>query len=169
MAGLTAEAKSSHDCVFDTFSSPCTGKSKPPENSATNIPLNPPQLFRHLILVRYLDHLLYNRTSAIAMKPQTREAVGWLIYDCEQYIIVAWDRDAEPPTLRGGDPKASGLVLLKSDIITLETLEVKVRISHEDSKWVLNSPNATVNDEYALQPKKRKTHGAKDSKRADET
>ena len=47
------------------------------------------------------------------MQPQTREAVGWLIYDCERYIILTWDRDADPPTLHGGDPKASGLVLAK--------------------------------------------------------
>ena len=72
---------------------------------------------KELICVRYVDHVLYNRTSALAMKPQIREAVGWLIYDCEQYIIFSWDRDAEPPTLHGGDPKHLDLVLLKSDII----------------------------------------------------
>ena len=55
------------------------------------------------------------------MQPQIREAVGWLIYDCDLYIILAWDRDAEPPTLQGGDPKASGLVLLKSDILELRS------------------------------------------------
>jgi hypothetical protein len=60
--------------------------------------------------------------------------------------------------LHGGDPKASGLVLLKSDIITLEQLSVKTEISHEKSNWVLNSPEPNVKDEYALQPKKRKTH-----------
>ncbi len=47
------------------------------------------------------------------MQPQIREAVGWLVYECELYIIVSWDRDAGPPTLHGGDPKASGLVLAK--------------------------------------------------------
>ena len=57
------------------------------------------------------------------MQPQIREAVGWLVYDCELYIILSWDRDAEPPTLHGGDPKASGLVLLKSDILELQKAE----------------------------------------------
>ncbi len=75
-----------------------------------------------LIFVRYLDYVLYNRASALAMKPQSREAVGWLVYECEQYITLTWDRDAEPQTLKGVDPKASGLVLLKSDVLEMKKL-----------------------------------------------
>jgi len=56
------------------------------------------------------------------MKPQVREAVGWLVYDCANYIIICWDRSADPPTLKGGDPKASGLVIIRSDIIELKEL-----------------------------------------------
>ena len=40
-AGLTAEAKSSPDCVFGNFSSPCNGRSASPDGSAPHIPLNP--------------------------------------------------------------------------------------------------------------------------------
>jgi hypothetical protein len=57
------------------------------------------------------------------MKPQVREAVGWLVYDCEKYITISWDRDSGPPTIHGGDAKASGLVLLKSNILELKKLE----------------------------------------------
>jgi hypothetical protein len=112
---------------------------------------------RGLIFVRYLDHVLYNRTSGLTIKPQTREAVGWLVYDCEQYLTLAWDRDASPPTLHGGDPKASGLVLLKSDVLELKKLRVCVLPSKEGSEYVLNSPKTIIRDEYALQSKKRKT------------
>lgn len=70
-----------------------------------------------LVYVCYRDHVLYHRGDPQAMKPHVRETVGWLVYDCEEYIIVCWDRDAEPPTLNGGDLKASGLVILKSDIL----------------------------------------------------
>jgi len=56
------------------------------------------------------------------MKPQIRECLGWLVYKCEDYITMAWDRNAEPPTLRGGDPKASGLVILRSDILEMKHL-----------------------------------------------
>lgn len=75
-----------------------------------------------LVFIRYRDHVLYHRCDAAAMKPQVRECVGWLVYDCADYIIICWDRDVDPPTLKGGDPKASGLVLLPSDILELRRL-----------------------------------------------
>lgn len=79
--------------------------------------------FKGVTFIRYLDHVLYNRTSALAMKPQIRETIGWLVYECERYVTIAWDRDAGPPTLHGGDPKASGMVILKSDILEIKNLE----------------------------------------------
>jgi hypothetical protein len=73
-----------------------------------------------IVCVRYQDHVLYNRGDPALMRPQVREAVGWLVYECADYIIMAWDRDAGPPTLRGGDPKASGLVVLRTEILELK-------------------------------------------------
>lgn len=107
----------------------------------------------HIVFVKYSDHVLYNRASALAMQPQIREAVGWLVYECEQYIIISWDRDAQPPTLHNGDPKASGLVLLKPDILELKQLPLK-----EISGWWLNSAKPTVRAEHAFRPTERKTH-----------
>lgn len=75
-----------------------------------------------LVYVRYWDHVLYHRGDPLSFKPQVREAVGWLVYEAPEYIIVTWDRDAEPPTLKGGDPKASGLVLLRSAVLELKRL-----------------------------------------------
>ncbi len=75
-----------------------------------------------LIYIRYRDHVLYHRTQPETQSPQTRECVGWLIYDCADYIILTWDRDGGSPTLKGGDPKASGLVLLRSDILELKRI-----------------------------------------------
>ena len=117
-----------------------------------------------LIHVRYVDHVLYHRAQALAMQPQVREAVGWLVYECNQYVTLSWDRDAGPPTLHGGDPKASGLVLLKSDIIALKRLKVKAQISHGTVERVLNSPKPIVKDEFAFRPSERKTQRAKSSK-----
>ena len=109
---------------------------------------------KELVSVRYVDHVLYNRATAVAMKPQIRKAVGWLVYDCAQYIILTWDQDDEPPTLNGGDAKASGLVLLKSDILELGKLssgfELNLNVKH---------PNLEV--EYAFRPSERKTHSTK--------
>jgi len=70
----------------------------------------------------YRDHVFFSRCDPMFMKPQVREAIGWLVYECEDYVIVSWDREADRPTLKGGDPKASGLVLLRSDILELRTL-----------------------------------------------
>ena len=75
-----------------------------------------------LVFVRYRDHVLFSRVSVLTVAPQLRETVGWLVYECNEYVIITWDRDANPPTLKGGDPKASGLVLLKSDILELKKL-----------------------------------------------
>ncbi len=156
MAGLAAEANSSPNCAYGPSPVPSC-KSNPPENSAKKSPLNPPLRELRLVYARYLDHVLYNRALALSMKPQIREAVGWLVYECEQYVIVAWDRDAQPPTLHGGDPKASGLVLLKSDIVALERLRLEAEPPQEKSEWHINSPNATVTGEYAFRPTERKT------------
>ena len=113
---------------------------------------------RQLIFIRYVDHVLYNRASALVMKPQVRKAVGWLVYECAQYVTLTWDCDDEPPTLHGGDPKASGLVLLKSDILELKRLEGYGLPLKENLECNLNCKRSIVKDEYALQPKKRKTH-----------
>ena len=115
--------------------------------------------FKEVIFVRYLDHVLYNRSSALVMKPQVRKAIGWLIYECDQYITLTWDSDDEPPTLHGGDSKASGLVLLKSDILELNKVPLQ-----EISEWQLNSPDAIGKGEYAFRPSERKTQQRRKTK-----
>jgi len=76
----------------------------------------------NFVYVRYRDHVIYHRGNPEAVKPQVREAVGWLVYEAPDYITMCWDRDIGPPTLKGGDPKASGLVVLRSDILELRRL-----------------------------------------------
>ncbi len=110
--------------------------------------------FKDLIFVRYVDHVVYSRNSAMAMKPQVREAVGWLIYECEDYLTLTWDRDADPPTLRGGDPKASGLVLLKSDILKVTKMDFLSAMKKTDS---LNLSATLGENEYAPETNGRKT------------
>ncbi len=104
-----------------------------------------------LVCVRYADHVFYNRAPAWAMKPQIRKAIGWLVYECEQYITLKWDQDDEPPTLHGGDPKASGLVLLKTDILGLQRLSANYELD-------LNAQQPKLESESALRPSERKTH-----------
>ncbi len=159
MAELTSNATQPPDCVKGKAGG-TSRKSSLKRNAGTS-PQNPPQ---QLIFVRYIDHVLYNRTSAVSMKPQTREAIGWLVYDCELYLTLSWDRDAEPPTLHGGDPKASGLVLLKSDILNLHLLKVRPQVSQKSFDWNLNCKRPIVESEYAFRPSERKTQRKGDSK-----
>ncbi len=72
--------------------------------------------------VVYRDHVSFRGTDPDLMMPQTRECVGWLINDSPDYVVVCFDRNADPPTLKGGDPKAGGLVILRSDLVKLEAL-----------------------------------------------
>lgn len=72
-----------------------------------------------LVFCRYWDHVLFRAANPRTMMPQTRECVGWLVYRCPEYVTVSWDRDAGSPTLKGGDSKASGLVILRGDILEM--------------------------------------------------
>ena len=77
---------------------------------------------RTLVYIKYRDHVLYHRAQPESLKPQVRECVGWLVYAGKDYITICWDRDVEPHTLRGGDSKASGLVVLRSDILEMKRI-----------------------------------------------
>ncbi len=72
------------------------------------------------IYMRYRDHVLYHMSNPDLMTPQTRECIGWLVDKKPDYVVIAWDRDCGPPTLKGGDSKASGLVVLRSDILEMK-------------------------------------------------
>jgi hypothetical protein len=111
----------------------------------------------YVVYVRYLDHVFFSRCEPLLIKPQVREALGWLVYDCEKYVTLCWDRDAGPPTIKGGDPKASGLVLLKSDMLEFKKLEISSLPLQENQYCHLNSPEPISNSECALQPTERKT------------
>jgi hypothetical protein len=84
---------------------PEASQTKPEQTTQTSTDINFQDPSQQLIYVRYRDHVQYNRSPALVMQPQIREAVGWLVYDCELYIILAWDRDAQPPTLQGETQK----------------------------------------------------------------
>jgi hypothetical protein len=75
-----------------------------------------------LIHLVYRDHLRFNHAHPEMLKPVTREVVGWLVYECPDYVIINLDRSADPPTLKGGDPNADGRVLLRTEILELRRL-----------------------------------------------
>ena len=69
-----------------------------------------------------LDHVEFRGQDPELMAPQTRECLGWLVYQSPDYVVVCFDRNADPPTLKGGDSKAGGLAILRSDLVKLEAL-----------------------------------------------
>jgi hypothetical protein len=75
-----------------------------------------------VVYVCYRDHVLFSHCSPLVVQPQVRETVGWLVYETDGYITISWDRDHSPPSLKGGDAKATGLVIMRTDILELKKI-----------------------------------------------
>lgn len=76
-----------------------------------------------LVRVRYLDHLLFRNLDPEGLRPVLRETVGWLVRDDPEAILIIWDRATEKaPQWRLEDP-ASGLVILRGDVVEMERIE----------------------------------------------
>ena len=74
-----------------------------------------------LVLARYRDHMeLRNATHPFHFDPNVREAVGWIIYEEDDFIVLLSDRSVDSPTC---EVPFNLLILIKSDI--LEVREIK--------------------------------------------
>ena len=80
-----------------------------------------------VVFVRYRDHLMFHRGAAETLNVAIRETLGWLVYECDDYITVTNNKDAKPPTVKGEDPKASGIVVLRETILTFVRLQPTIR------------------------------------------
>jgi len=70
-----------------------------------------------LVYLRYLDHTLFRDMNPQTAKLFTRECVGWLDYEDDEYIRLVWERFAMPDPPNEAKPRATGLVILKRAII----------------------------------------------------
>lgn len=84
----------------------------------TGLGMSPP-----LVLVRYRDHLLFRNLNTRDVKPVVRETVGWLVRETPEALLILWDRSVSPLPQGRMEPKASGLVLLRGDVISIRRLE----------------------------------------------
>ena len=103
------------------------------------------------VYVRYKDHVLYKNVEQPMARAVERETVGWFAKETEEIILIEHDR-----TVPNADIQSSlgnGIIILKSCIV--ETRELPLQ---ENSGCHINSSQTIVKDEYALHPKKRKTH-----------
>ncbi|MDR2204217.1 MAG: hypothetical protein LBE76_08015 [Nitrososphaerota archaeon] len=111
--------------------------------------------FAGLVYVQYVDHVVFHRAVAEEMVPQIRETVGWLVSETAVYVTLCYDRDTAPPALRGGDPKASGLVLLKSAILTLKKLcEQSYKFKTDKCNFNTIQIRARVSEKFGVSNKK---------------
>jgi hypothetical protein len=103
-----------------------------------------------VVYVRYKDHVLFKNILQPFEKAMERETIGWLSKENSEIILVEHDRTM--PNVELGSGKSNGLILLKCCILEIRKLPLQ-----ESSEWHLNAQSTKDKDEYALQPKKRKT------------
>jgi hypothetical protein len=103
-----------------------------------------------VIYVRYKDHVLFKNISQPIAEAVERETIGWLTKQNSEIILVEHDRTVPNAQLPSG--QGSGVIILKSCILEIHELPLQ-----ESSECHLNSQDTKDKDEYALQPKKRKT------------
>jgi len=75
-----------------------------------------------LVLVRYLDHVLFKDVDPSLYRPWTRETVGWLDYEDSDHVRIVWERFAMPDPPNESKPRATGLLILKKAILEIRTL-----------------------------------------------
>ena len=75
-----------------------------------------------LVLVRYLDHVLYRDVDPSLFRPWIRETVGWFDFEDSDHVRIVWERFAMPDPPNQSKPRATGLVILKKAILELRSL-----------------------------------------------
>ncbi len=102
------------------------------------------------VYVRYKDHVLFKNVKQPVADAVERETIGWLAKQTDEIMLIEHDRTIPNAQISSG--QGSGLIILKSCIIEIHELPLQ-----KTSDCHLNSSEAIVKGEYALQPKKRKT------------
>ena len=72
-----------------------------------------------VVLCRYKDHVLFKDGEASQYRPWTREAVGWLDYEDEEYVRLVWERFSQASPPDEATTRSTGLSILKSAILEI--------------------------------------------------
>jgi len=105
------------------------------------------------VYVRYKDHVIFKNISQPVVQAAERETVGWLTKQNEEIMLIEHDRTIESREMSSG--QGNGIVILKNCVLEMRLLYPQPL--KKASNCHLNSAEPIVKDEYALQPKKRKT------------
>jgi hypothetical protein len=104
-----------------------------------------------VVYIRYKDHVLFKNTPQPIKDAAEREALGWLTQETGDLLCLQNDRTVENPHYPSGS--ASGLLLLKSCILRIQTLSLQMVPNGS-----LSCPeDKATTAEYAPQTMKRKT------------
>lgn len=77
-----------------------------------------------IVLVRYRDHVLFRDCSPEEVRPCLRETVGWLWRETPEALLILWDRCVSRHPQGREEPRASGLVILRGDIVSIRRLGI---------------------------------------------
>ncbi len=75
-----------------------------------------------LVYARYKDHVLFKDSDASQYQPWTRECIGWLDYEDEEYVRIVWERYSEPSFPENAKLRSTGLVILKKAILEIRAV-----------------------------------------------
>jgi hypothetical protein len=75
-----------------------------------------------VVICRYRDHVLFKDSDASQYQPWTREAVGWLDFENEDYVRLVWERFCEPNSHDNGRTSSTGLSILRVSILEMRKI-----------------------------------------------
>jgi len=75
-----------------------------------------------IMYMRYWDHVLFRNVNPKQMKPGVCEAVGWVAKEDDRAVWLLWWRPVNRLPHERPSPVASGVVILKSDILEMRKL-----------------------------------------------
>jgi len=73
----------------------------------------------NLVLIRYKDHVLFKDAEAAQYRPWTRETVGWLDYQDEEFVRIIWERFHQPNPPENARLRSTGLSISRNDIVEI--------------------------------------------------
>jgi len=75
-----------------------------------------------LIYVRYRDHVVFRDMDPDEAASFTREAIGWLDYEDDEWVRIVHERFAMPDPPNESKRRASGFVILKKAIVQMRRI-----------------------------------------------
>jgi len=75
-----------------------------------------------LVFIRYNDHVLFKDADASQFRPWTRETVGWLDHEDEEFVRIIWERYPEPNPPEKARLRSTGLAIDPRNILEMRRL-----------------------------------------------